>query len=361
MTQIKDPDLFLPAGAARYAARQAGQAPAGRGRGRDAMRRLAWACALLMVVVVAASAWLRLAQPRPACAYWPTCRIAAGAQEAAVAPAGFPASPGAASAGVASPGVIGATRAVHRVAASIVLPTVLVLAVLALMPGQRRHRAAGLALALLGLAIGLALLGIVTPGSRAPPVLLGNMLGGLLMLGLAWRLVRRLGAAPAVGRSLACRSMLGAGLLMAQAALGVLSGAGIGADTGADTGAVPAVAHVALAFVAVSWMIGVGNAARRQGREAEGTALVALAVAQLILGTVAFLSAAQPVLVLAHNMVAALGLALLLGLGGRVVHRSRSSSSRVLAPRKAAASSKPATAQPRDCIQRPTLRPPSSR
>ena len=316
MTQIKDSELFLSADAVRHAS----HAPVGRGR--DAMRRLAWACALLMVVVVAASAWLRLAQQRPACDYWPVCRIAAGPQQWAVAPSGFPASPGAASPGMAGPGVaspdaIGATRAVHRVAASMVLLIVLVLTVLALMPGQRRHRAAGLALALLGLAIGLALLGIVTPGSRAPPVLLGNMLGGLLMLGFAWRLVRRLGAAPAVDRSLAYRSTVGAGLLIVQAALGVLSGAGIGA--------IPSVAHVALAFVAVSWMIGVGKLARRQGRGAEGTALVVLAVAQLILGMAAFLSAAQPAFVLAHNVLAAFGLALLLGLGGAGVHRSCSS------------------------------------
>lgn len=286
MTQIKNSGLFSP------------------DRGRDLMRRLAWACVLLMAAVVAASAWLRLAQPRPPCDYWPACRFASGP-----APSSGPASSVSARPGIlASPGVIGATRAVHRVAASIVLPITLALAVLALTRGRRRHRAAGLALALLGLAVGLALLGVVTPGSRAPPVLLGNMLGGLLMLGLAWRLVRRLGTAPAVGRSLARGAAAGAGVLIAQAALGVLSGAGIGA--------VPAVAHVALAFVSVAWMTGVGHAARRQGRATEGRALVALAVTQVFLGTAAFLSAAQSVLVLAHDLVAAAGLALLLGLGG---------------------------------------------
>ena len=40
-------------------------------RRRRLMRRLAWTCVLLMLVVTSASAWLRLAQPRPACADWP--------------------------------------------------------------------------------------------------------------------------------------------------------------------------------------------------------------------------------------------------------------------------------------------------
>ena len=39
------------------------------------------------------------------------------------------------------------------------------------------------------LALGLSVLGIVTPGSCVAGVLLGNLLGGVLMLALAWRLV----------------------------------------------------------------------------------------------------------------------------------------------------------------------------
>ncbi|MBE0546936.1 MAG: hypothetical protein IH627_04585, partial [Rubrivivax sp.] len=52
-----------------------------------AMRRLSWACVLLMLVVTSASAWLRLAQPRPACFDWPTCRSADRPTAATVAPA----------------------------------------------------------------------------------------------------------------------------------------------------------------------------------------------------------------------------------------------------------------------------------
>ena len=51
------------------------------------MRRLAWAGVLLMLVVTTASAWLRLAQPRPDCFDWPACRTADRPVAAAVAPA----------------------------------------------------------------------------------------------------------------------------------------------------------------------------------------------------------------------------------------------------------------------------------
>ncbi|MDO8419311.1 MAG: hypothetical protein Q7S90_04675, partial [Rubrivivax sp.] len=54
-----------------------------------AMRRLSWACVLLMLVVTSASAWLRLAQPRPDCFDWPACRSPDRPAAAAVAAAGL--------------------------------------------------------------------------------------------------------------------------------------------------------------------------------------------------------------------------------------------------------------------------------
>jgi len=152
----------------------------------------------------------------------------------------------------------------------------------------------------------LSALGIVTPGSRAAGVLLGNLLGGLLMLALSWRLLLHLGGWPGSSRALARWARVGAGLWAVQAALGALSGSG-------HSDAAP-VAHMALALLAGSCALGVGWAARRQGRRREGAGLLALTGLQFLLGAGAAGSAAAPAVVLLHNIGAALGLALLFGL-----------------------------------------------
>ncbi len=259
------------------------------------LRRLAWACLLLMLVVTSASAWLRLAQPRPACFDWPACRSADRPAERAVAPAVL-----------GAPRTLVLVRGVHRVAATLVLVVVIVVAALALARPPRRLAAGRLALALLGLALALSALGIVTPGSRAAGVLLGNLLGGLLMLALSWRLVMHLGGWPASIPVLARWALIGAGLWAAQAAFGALSGSGHW--SGAP------VAHLALALLAGSCTLGIGWAARQQGRRAEGTGLLVLTGLQFLLGASAAVSAAAPSLVLLHNIGAAIGLALLLEL-----------------------------------------------
>lgn len=255
------------------------------------LRRLCWTCVLLLLVVTTASAWLRLAQPRPACHDWPGCREAGRPQDSVPA--------------AGAPGLLTLTRGTHRVAASTVLVMIGALLVLA----WRRPRdgvAAAHALTLLVLALGLALLGIVTPGSRAAAVLLGNLLGGLLMLALAWRLLRGLQGAPAVSGPLAAAALAGLLVWLVQAALGAAAGGGLTAA--------PPVAHVALALVALPLAFGVGWSARRQRRGAEGGALMMLALLQGLLGAAGAANAAAPALVLLHNVGAAIGLALLCGL-----------------------------------------------
>ena len=260
------------------------------------LRRLAWLCVLLMFVVTSASAWLRLAQPRPGCFDWPACRSADRPTAAAVV-----------TAVIGEPRVLALVRGVHRVAATVVL--VLVIAALALARPPRQVAAGRLALALLVLALALSVLGIITPGSRASGVLLGNLLGGLLMLALSWRLAGQLSGQPGSNPRLVPWAFMGASLWAAQAALGALSGTG-----GSD--ALP-VAHLSLALLAGSCAAGVGWAARRQGRRREGTGLLVLTGLQFLLGAGAAGSAAAPAIVLMHNVGAALGLALLLGLATR--------------------------------------------
>ncbi len=254
--------------------------------------RTAWACVLLMLVVTTASAWLRLSASRPACLDWPGCR------------AGDRPTMGVAAA--APPALTSLTRGVHRVAASTVLLGVVALVVLAVRRRPRDGVAVADALALLALALGLAVLGVVTPGSRAAAVLLGNQLGGLAMLALAWRLLRRLQRAPPAGRPLAVVAGFGATAWMIQAALGALAGAG-----GLD---VAPIAHLATALVALPLAFGVGWWARGRGRGVEGVALMVVAVLQGLLGAAAAAEAAAPVSVLVHNVGAALGLTLLVGL-----------------------------------------------
>ena len=262
------------------------------------LRRLAWACVLLMLVVTSASAWLRLAQPRPACLDWPGCRSADRPPATAVAPAVL-----------GAPRTLALVRGSHRVAATLILVVVIAVAALSLARPPRRKAAGRIALALLGLALALSALGIVTPGSRAAGVLLGNLLGGLLMLALSWRLLLHLGGRPGSGRLLARWASVGAGLWAVQAALGALSGSG-------HSDAAP-VAHMALALLAGSCALGVGWAARRQGRRSEGAGLMVLTGLQFALAAGAAGSAAAPAPVLLHNVGAALGLALLLGLARR--------------------------------------------
>lgn len=269
------------------------------------MQRVAWLCVLLMLIVISASAWLRLAQQHPPCDDWPVCRAlpAPGART------------GAAQRVDAGTGAgVNTVRVIHRGAASAALlgAVLLVLSWLRSAPRHARDaRSGALALALLALGLALSALGIVTPGSRASAVLLGNLLGGLLMLALAWRLTRHLGGATSrdPGRGLERWALAGALLWSVQCALGALSGNGGTLQ--------PALWHQALALAPGFCALMAGRRAGRCGLPREGRALIAVVAAQWLLGAAAVAFEAAAPVVLLHNLSAALGLALLLGLIGR--------------------------------------------
>jgi heme A synthase len=260
------------------------------------LRRLAGACVLLMLVVTCASAWLRLGQPRPRCIDWPGCRSAE-----------MPPGPLRAASALGPPGLQALVRGTHRGAASLVLAASLALAGLALLRRPRQASTGRQSLVLLGLALALAGLGIVTPGSTSPAVLLGNLLGGLLMLAWSWRLLRGLQGAPPPAPAGAW-PWLAAAAWLAQAALGALSGAGVWPGDGA------AIAHLSLALCALPLAGWIGWRARRAGRRAEGLALLGVVAVQVLLGSLAVASAASAPAVLVHNLGAGVGLALLCGL-----------------------------------------------
>jgi heme A synthase len=259
----------------------------------NTLRRLAWACVLLMLVVTCASAWLRLGQPRPRCIDWPGCRSAH-----------VPPGPLRAASALAPPELQTLVRGAHRGAASLVLAASLALSGIALVRRPRQTSTGGQALVLLGLALALAGLGVVTSGSSSPAVLLGNLLGGLLMLAWSWRLLRGLQGAPKV--PLGAWPWLAAAAWLVQVALGALSGAGAGDSA--------AIAHLSLALCVLPLAAWVAWRARRAGRRAEGLALMVVLPVQVLLGSVAVASAAFAPAVLAHNLGAGVGLALLFGL-----------------------------------------------
>ncbi|MCW5635742.1 MAG: hypothetical protein KIT17_20565 [Rubrivivax sp.] len=262
------------------------------------MQRLALAAALLMFVVVSASAWLRLAAPRPPCTDWPPCRAAAQAS--------LPAWPV-----LAAPASVGTVRAVHRVAASAVLLVLLVMLALIVHALRRDGASAGVSVpvvAMLLLALALSALGIAAPGSRASAVLLGNLLGGATLLALAWLSWRRLGHAPRLPRGLRRAAGTGVLLWLAQFALGAWSG------SPPREGTMAPMLHLALAFVAAPWAFALGAALHSTARRAEGRALMSLAAAQVLLGGFAAALAAPAPLVWLHNALAAAGVALQAGL-----------------------------------------------
>jgi len=175
---------------------------------------------------------------------------------------------------------------------------------------RRRPRRDGvlpIVVALLALALGLSALGIAGAGSRAGPVVLGNLLGGFAMTALSWTLVRRLGHAGPAAPGVRHGALLVALLWAVQAALGGASGLGA-------AGTVVPLLHALLGFAAATAALLLGLVLRRSPQRAEGRGLVALASLQLLLGVVAGTHGAPPPLVLLHNALAAAGLALCCGL-----------------------------------------------
>lgn len=145
------------------------------------VRRLAFWCAALVLVITSLSAFIRLSQAGLGCEPWPQCYGSSlQAAQHSVAPR------------VGDSTAVQVARLAHRVIATAALAGVLSLVAVCLLGRPRLWRSGLLALAALLLALGLAVLGASGRGSRLPAVALGNLLGGMLMFALCWRL-----AAPA--------------------------------------------------------------------------------------------------------------------------------------------------------------------
>ena len=183
------------------------------------MAGLARLALVLVVVLVAVSAYLRLAHSGLGCADWPACYGRIG-----------PAQTGNSLAPVVShdnPALSWATP-LHRLTASALGLVIVFLNVVALRQKRRRVLAA----ALLGTTVYLAMLGIRSGSLHDPAVVMGNLTGGFLMLGLVGWLVFTTGASPretTANPALAAVTLVAALLLAGQIILGGLTSANFAA------------------------------------------------------------------------------------------------------------------------------------
>jgi heme a synthase len=304
------------------------------------LRKLAWACAALVLAITSLSAFIRLSQAGLGCEPWPQCYGQnLHAQGQAVVPA--------------AEGAVVAARVTHRIVAVAALLLVIALVMITLSRTPVMRREGRMALALLGLALFLAILGRWTADARVPAVMLGNLVAGFAMFALSWRLVQSARARPlaAAGTdSLARWAWLGLALLVAQIVLGGLVSAGRAglscpqllacdmasgswqflnpwheaplelADPVNPDGALVHGLHRAGALVVAAVLLPLGIAAWRRGRR-DGLAVVLLLALQVALGALLVARGLPLAAALAHNMTAALLLAAVLGLtagGGRL-------------------------------------------
>jgi cytochrome c oxidase assembly protein subunit 15 len=295
------------------------------------LRRVALACAALVLAITSLSAFLRLSSSGPGCEPWPQCYgQSLRDRQQGVAP---PAS-----------GIVTAARITHRIAAVAVLLLIIMMVMNTWSRQPVLRREGTMVLGLLFLALFLAILGRWSANTKLPAVVLGNLLAGFAMLALSWRLVESLsnvgdGASP---RS-AHWAWAGIVVLVVQVALGGLvnaTHAGLscpellacdvsgsswqslnpwrepGFDPAAPTN--PSAALVqwlhrigALAVFAV--LLPLGIAQWRLGRRMGG-AIVVLLVGEALLGVMLVRGTLALPAALAHNIVAALLLAATLSL-----------------------------------------------
>lgn len=207
--------------------------------GADATRvrvwfvRLAVAAAALMFVVIVASAFMRHWQAGLACPDWPACYGRVDAEAVATPP--LP---------------VRAARLAHRLAASGVLVAIAGLLLVAWTQTPRRTREGSLAALALALALGLAALGVATPGSLLPAVALGNLLGGYAILALLAAVVAlaRERDPDGTGRHAAdARALAALFVVLGLAVAAAVLGGSVGAQFGLTRCAAPGTLAAALA------------------------------------------------------------------------------------------------------------------
>jgi len=300
-------------------------------RRRAWLRRLALVAAALVLATTSLSAFIRLSNAGLGCSEWPQCygsRFRAMQQNRESV--------------VADSDAVTVARLAHRLVAVLALLTITTIVMVCFGNRPWLMGEGALALAMLILTIGLAVLGRWTAGARMPAVAIGNLLGGLLILALSWRLAGR--TTEPARPILRMWAWVGVAVLITQVALGALVSAsysGLSCAAPGDclraaeaagwpwqmlnpwrepvfsatpvpfnpSGALAQVVHRGGALLALLVLIPVGAAALRGQRRRDGAALLVLLVLQLGLGWLMVLTMLPLPLALAHNVVAGLLLA----------------------------------------------------
>lgn len=293
------------------------------------LRRTAWICSFLVLCIVGISAAIRLSNAGLGCEPWPQCYGQALASSHSFG--------------------IELLRVLHRVSAVVLLPLLLMLIMGGFTPRPERWPQRWNAVAAVAVALFLAVLGRWTSGAKLPAIALGNLLGGFVLLALCVRMAL-MGSAAWVAPALAPRisrwRVLAFVLVLLQVALGgllssSLSGlacAGPAACTLAgdipwhalDPWRVPAtdaaawphhpegvllhLLHRSMALCAVGATIVTGILLRRNGWPRTGAWLIGLVVLELVLAALLVLQGLPLAAAVAHNLTAALLLALLFAL-----------------------------------------------
>jgi len=292
------------------------------------LRRMAWLTLCLLLAVTCLSAYLRHSAAGIGCEPWPACfGQGAGATPGAV---------------IVSGQALTVARVAHRVTATLALLLSLAMVAASLVRRPRLQREGGHSLALLGIALGLALLGVFTPGSRLPAVAIGNLLGGFAMLAVAARLVAplprdKLGpVAIGVVLLLVLQTVGGALVSAAQAglactdlrecyeqaraagwdwrALDPLRVPSFAVGTPHAEGALAMLLHRVASVVLVPVVAAFGVLALRRSHRGAGLAVLLLLAAQVALGLAIGSTGLPMVPVLLHNLVTALLLAIVVRL-----------------------------------------------
>jgi cytochrome c oxidase assembly protein subunit 15 len=309
------------------------------------LQRAAMLCAVLVLVITSLSAFIRLSNAGLGCNDWPRCygQALRDAQHSKPARAESKA--------------LTTARLVHRVVAVAVLLLVISMVTTSFATSPILPVQGGAAVALLALALFLAVLGIWTTGARVPAVAMGNLLGGFGMLALCARMAgpERSSRPPHLPTFASTAfAWTAAAVLTGQIVLGALvsatyaglscpnlTGCDLSATTGiwetlnpwreprveiplldpaggqAPVNPVGALAHVLHRIGAVVTMLvllPLSVLAIRRGRRRAGWVLLALLAVQGSLGVLMVLYAIPLPLALAHNLVAALMLAVVVRL-----------------------------------------------
>ncbi|MDO9165389.1 MAG: COX15/CtaA family protein [Rhodoferax sp.] len=303
------------------------------------LQRTALLCALLVITIVSISAFLRLSGAGLGCSPWPQCygQALRDQQQGISRTMQTPPSES-----------ITVARFAHRLLAVLLLPFSLVLVIGGFTMQPKRWDERWAALLALALVLFLAVLGRWTAGALVPAVTLGNLLGGFLLFALCWRMAgigRGISADYPISRSARIWTRIAVVVLLLQIVLGGLvssSFAGLSCPNLTDCvmvgsgdwaalnplreprfdpnilpvnpeGALVHALHRCGAAAGALAVVAAGIALLRCGRRLPGLALLALLGAQLALGLLLVLYGLPLAMVVAHNFVAALLLATLLG------------------------------------------------